>query len=178
MLSSLTTRTVATELLIAVPAAQQDLYALHQVVWDRVSRAQAVKHAPTILYRRDKGLTRVRVSDCAMHGGQPTHVVFRENDVVSLDVRLVLSRNGRPLHTDFARARVRDLVERSGMDIIEMEFSCWRATGRKHEMVIELGVADVEAKVRIRQPDTVVHSWRHGIGRGKRFGFGMMVCKA
>lgn len=177
MLCGLTARATATELLIAVPAAQQDLYALHQKVWERVSRAQAVEHPPTILYRRDKGLTRIRVSDCAMHGGQSTQAGFCEDDVVSLDVRMVLSRNGKPMNQDFARTRVCELVERSGMDLMEMTFSCWRATGRKHGMFIELGVADVEATVRIRQPDTVAHAWRHGIGRGKRFGFGMMVIK-
>lgn len=176
-LTGLTARSNASELLISVPATQQDLYALHQAVWNRVIRAQAVKHAPSILYRRDKGLTRVRVSDCAIHGGLPTQACFRENDVVSLDVRLVVSRDGRPVHSGVARARVRDLVERSGMDLMEMEFSCSLASGRKKDMLIELVVADVAAKVRIRQPDAVAHAWRHGIGRGKRFGFGMMVCK-
>lgn len=175
---SVIAKAAASELLLAVPAVQQDLYALHQAVWERVSRAQVVKHAPTILYRRDKGLTRVRVSDCAIHGGLPALACFRENDVVSLTVRLVLSRDGRPISPAFAQERVRDLVERSGMDPMAMEFSCWQATGRKHDMLIELGVADVEAKVRIRQPETAAHAWRHGIGRGKRFGFGMMVFKA
>ena len=177
-ISSLTARSTATELLLAVPAAQQELYALHQAVWDRVIRAQAIHHAPTILYRRDKGLTRVRVSGCAIHGGQPTKACFRENDVVSLEVRLVVSRDGRPVHPDIARARVRDLVERSGMELMKAEFRCLLASGRKKDMLIELGVADVAAKVRIRQPQAVAHAWRHGIGRGKRFGFGMMVFKA
>jgi hypothetical protein len=173
-----TAKSAASELLLAVPAVQQDLYALHQAVWERVSRAQVVRHAPTILYRRDKGLARVRVSDCAVHGGLPTVACFRENEVVSLTVRMALSRNGKPMRGDSAHARVCDLVERNGMDPIEIEFSCWRATGRKDDMLIELGVADVEAKVRIRQPESVAHAWRHGIGRGKRFGFGMMVIKA
>lgn len=179
-LPGLTARSTATELLIAVPAAQQDLYAQHKAVWEQVSRVQAIDRAPTptLLYRRDKGLARVRVSDCAIHGGLPTHAFFRENEVMSLDVRLVVSRDGRPVQPAFARARVRDLVEHSGMDIMEMEFSCSPVSGRKKDMLIELWVADVMAKVRIRRPDAAAFAWRHGIGRGKRFGFGMMVCKA
>lgn len=175
---SVCARATAAELLIAVPGKQQDLYDLHQRVWSRVSRAQAVAHRPTILYRCDKGLVRVRVSNCAMFGDQPVRASFCEDDLVSLEVRMALSRDGRPMTQGYARNRVFEIFERSGLDLIDAQLSIARASGYKQGMRIELGVADVEAKVRIRQPEAVAHAWRHGIGRGKRFGFGMMVFKA
>lgn len=174
---SASVRATAAELFIAAPSAHQDLYAMHQRVWDRVSTAQAVKHAPTVLYRQDKGLVRVRVSDCAVYGGQFVAAGFCKDEIRSLNVRMVLSRDGKTMDRDLARRRVRELIDRGGMDLLEMNFCCWRASGHKRDMFIELGIADVAAKVRIRQPNAVAHAWRHGIGRGKRFGFGMMVFK-
>lgn len=166
---------VATELLIAVPSDQKDLYVLHQKVWDQVSRSQAVQHRPTILYRRDHGMVRVRVTDCAMRGGLPSKVAFKQDECRSLSVRMALSRTGRTMRPDQALERARDLLERNGMKLVDCDIDCWTDRGIKKGMCIDLGIADVRGKVRIEQPELAASAWRNGIGRGKRFGFGMLV---
>jgi len=167
----------ATEITLAAPPSMRDMYQLHQAVWSHVDRSQAVRHRPVILYRQDQGMVRVRVSDCAiMHGrGQPDRASFEEGQTMNWDVRLALWR-GLAQARDI-KARILEILERAGVEVVSMRFRKGVSEGRKRHHVIRLPVADVAAHVRIVEPIKARDAWLNGLGRGRRFGFGMILAR-
>lgn len=170
----------ATEIVLAVPPTLQDIYQLHQAVWSQVDRAQAVRHRPVILYRQDRGLVRVRVSDCAiLRGrGQPDRASFEEGQSLDWQVRLALWRDDTSPTHNIARdaeARIVALLESAGVVVDDLSFSTGLAMGQKQAHGIRLPVADVQARVRIVDAARARDAWIHGLGRGRRFGFGMLM---
>ena len=167
------------EVLLAAPSADQDIYRLHQSVWQQVSRAQATRHRPTLLYRREGGLVRVRVTDSALKFSAPQRQHFCSGSTHKLQVRLVLDRTGeKSLSEGWASQRATELLADAGLDVLAIKAAPSRASGVKDGMKITLGIADVLAKVRVMQPELAASAWCRGIGRGKRFGFGMPMLSA
>jgi len=165
----------ATEIVLAVPPSMRDMYQLHQAVWDHVDRSQAVRHRPVILYRQDQGMVRVRVSDCAiMYGrGRPDRASFAEGHAMDWQMRLALWRD--LTQSRDIKARIMEMLERAGVEVQFLRFRKGMSEGRKRHHLIRLPVADVEAHVRISDPIKARHAWVHGLGRGRRFGFGMIL---
>jgi hypothetical protein len=173
----------AQELLLAVPMQLADIYEVHQRVWSEVSRAQAVDHRPTLLYRHDPGMIRVRISDCALRRGsmaRPVRISLVKGDEVSLRTQLALWRNVPP-HASRTKVmeRVIELLSSAGLDVklptLDIGTSIGRGCKQRHGGCdIALPVATVHARVEVMDPGKAAEAWVHGLGRGRRFGFGML----
>lgn len=166
----------ARELCFAVPDAVTDIYQLHQMVWSHVDALRDVHARPTILYRRDRGLLRVRVSGVAMRHGRPVNVAHREGDVVRLSLRAALWRHVGA--SDAAsRMRAAELLEAAGLQPLGVAVNTSVAIGYKASagVLIRLPVADVLARCRVLDAARANDAWRFGVGRGRRFGFGMIL---
>jgi hypothetical protein len=169
----------ATELILAVPSDITDIYELHQTVWSQVQRYQLVDHRPRLLYRRDGGMIRVRVMDCAMKTGcgVSASTSFSEGQLVEWKVSIALWRDTVSLQLKEGAVpdRIVDLLTRAGVDIEAMEYSVRLAHGEKKGMSIDLPVADVRVFAKLVSPLDAKLAWEEGIGRGRRFGFGMIA---
>jgi len=167
----------ATEIALAAPPSIRDIYRMHQDVWRHVDKAQSVRHRPVILYRQDQGLVRVRVSDCAvMYGrGIPDRVSFESGQAMEWRVRLALWSDLTQARD--IKARILEILERAGVEVNFLRFRNGVAEGRKLHHVIQLPIADVEAHVRILDPVQAKEAWLRGLGRGRRFGFGMILAR-
>lgn len=176
---SLSQTAYASEIYLAVPAEQQDIYALHQQVWEHVQQHQELSHRPTILYRRDHGLVRVRVSGVPLRRALPSSVTATAGSRVKLSVRCALWRDQYQARTSkqVCDSRVRELLTQAGCRVDRLEYVMNLARGYKKKIQadITLPVADIESEVTVTDPDAFLSSWKSGIGRGKRFGFGMPV---
>jgi hypothetical protein len=167
----------ATEMILAVPTSMQDIYRLHQNVWMHVERALAVRHRPTILYRQDRGMVRVRVSDAAvMQGcGTPERAFFEADQRMDWKIRLGLWRREQQATDNHIETRVFNMLERSGVEVLTLRAHKSVSSGRKGSHVIQLPIADVQAQIRVIDPTMAAKAWLNGIGRGRRFGFGMIM---
>lgn len=169
----------AQEILLAAPGADQDIYRLHQSVWQQVSIAQATRHKPTLLYRREGGLVRVRVTDSALKSSAPQRQIFCAGANHKLQVRLVLDRTGEKVVLPaWASERSAELLAEAGLEVFAITAAPSRASGIKNGTKIGLGIADVIAQVKVMRPELAASAWCRGIGRGKRFGFGMPMLSA
>lgn len=168
------------EILIAAPDVPPDLYQLHQQVWEHAQRAARSGVRPTFLFRADKGLIRVRSADFA-RGMERS---FRPGADASLDLAAVLQcSDGRELavaHADLPTWAA-DKLSAAGFDVLALEVVAYdmrsglkmdRATGRRHR--ITLPVASLRLRLAIADQDKALCAWREGLGRGRRFGLGML----
>jgi hypothetical protein len=165
------------ELTLAIPAAMRhDIYYLHQAVWRHVKSSQRLQRTPTILFRHDDGVLRVRVTDSPVVRSMPVRSTFVAGRPMALDVRLALWRNVHPSN-GCPKDRARDIIENHGLQLHDMTIDCSTACGYKAKTNadIELPVARVKARVTVADPNAVADAWSNGIGRGRRFGFGMMI---
>lgn len=168
----------AQELLLAAPqGSADDIYLSHQAVWQATSHQRAVASRPALVYRVDDGMIRVRVSDCAMRGTKPVKADLAGGDVLALKVRLALWLQV-PYRTEQAHIeqRIHALLEQAGLHLLDFAYRTGIACGRKvkQSSFIELPVASIEGRVRVMQPEKAIAAWVNGIGKGKRFGFGML----
>lgn len=171
-----TARACATEIALAIPRSITDIYTLHQVVWTHVAESLAVQKNPDFLYRREGGLVRARISQCAVRigRGSPVAVRFELGSVHSWVVQVALWRSVSQAVQKNTRERVIDLLSRAGVEVLDVECSESVGEGVKRNHRIVLPLAIVKAKVRIIDADLAHQSWIEGIGRGRRFGFGMI----
>lgn len=177
---------LAHELMLAVPLQMTDIYDVHQRVWEEVSRVQAVDHRPVILYRHDPGLIRVRITDCALsfRAARPVRVTLESGQMMVVRARVALWRSV-PRHASCGKVlqRVHELLAGAGLGAhpgdIHVETSV--VNGRKHKRggcEIELPVVSLKAQVQVREPANAMAAWSGGMGRGRRFGFGMLDLQA
>lgn len=165
--------------MVACPQATdvQDLYLTHQAVWEITDRQRDVRHAPSLLYREDGGVIRVRVSDCAMRGTKPVGLSLVAGAEMAIRVKLALWRNmPYQIRPGQIERRIRDLLHSAGLACLDIQSSQYVATGFKSRLHTEIAlpIASVSGKVRVESVALVAHAWTHGVGRGKRFGFGML----
>lgn len=168
------------EILIAAPDVSPDLYRLHQQVWEHAQRAARPGGRPTFLFRADRGVVRARSVDF-VRGIERN---FRSNADVSLDLAAVIqTMDGREqpvAHGDLS-AWVADRLAAAGFDVRAIDLLAYdmrsgvkvdRATGRRH--MISLPVACLRLRLEIVDQGKAMCAWREGIGRGRRFGLGML----
>ena len=165
------------EMILTVPShCMFDIYRLHQVVWERVVSGQYIKvWHPSILFRRDGPLVRVRVSNTAMATGAPVTSVLCQGSDMSVDVHIALWRSMREVYgTAYDRAKT--ILGEHGLELGKAHVTCGVARGWKGRIGahIELPVARIEGAVRITDARAAANAWKLGVGRGKRFGFGML----
>ena len=176
-----TTRSVR-EILIALPGTPADLYLLHQQVWQHAKRAAAPDQRPTFLYRVDDGVVRVRSPHFARGRAQGL-----SEGPCSLDLAAVIQEAGggqRAVAPDKLPAWAEAKLRRSGLRPGRVRVERYgvqhgkkidRATGQHHR--ITLPVARVSFDLEVGDEALANLAWLEGIGRGRRFGLGML-CKA
>lgn len=172
-------RAHAQELMVACPNTgdEQDLYLMHQTVWSITERQQEVRHVPTLLYREDAGVIRVRVSDCAMRGTKPVGVSLALGAEMEVRVKLALWRTvPHRVQPGQIEHRVRQLLCGAGLTCLNVQSSQYVARGYKSSLnaAIALPIANVSGNVRVENAALAANAWTQGVGRGKRFGFGML----
>jgi hypothetical protein len=166
------------EILIALPDLPLDLYRMHQCVWDHASRAARPGVRPVFLYRVQDGIVRVRSRDFA----RGTVREFRAG-CCSLDVAAVVqSPDGERAvaHADLAGWASKKLAQAGfrtkGLEVVSYEFQHGekrdRQSGRCHR--IALPIARLYLDLEVENKDRATAAWHNGIGRGRRFGLGML----
>lgn len=73
-----------------------------------------------------------------------------------------------------AHSRVLELLNSAGVDVLDVDITQSVASGQKGGHNIVLPLASVQARVKINDAERAHQSWVEGIGRGRRFGFGMI----
>jgi hypothetical protein len=170
---------LAREILIALPDTCTDLYRNHQIVWEHVAQAVPYIQATDFLYRIDGGMVRVRSkrfdANCS--------------NVAALNV-------ARPVFVDLAAVKGQDHSEpvaqvdllpwcgaklaqagllADSLSILDYEVRRGTKTRDGRLMDIRIPVVRVSAKVSIVDTQTSDKAWITGIGRGRRFGLGMLA---
>lgn len=171
----------AREILIAIPGLPSDIYQMHQCVWWHAARAAKPGIRPSFLYRVDDGVVRVRSRDFARG-------LTREmrSGSASLDIAAVIQaadgheRAVAPSDVEFWAA---DRLAQAGFAVRRIDlvsYSCQygikyvKASGRS--LRITLPVARLGLDLEIVDESLAFKAWHEGIGRGRRFGLGM-ICQ-
>lgn len=177
---SLVGQPVPRELLIALPEHEIDLYRVHQLVWSHVAKAVDQKSVrPSFIFRIDAGMVRVR-----------------SNDLPSRRCTVSVPIASRPLRIDLAAVWGGNHDETVPHDMLEswclkkLATAGYGATQIDIEMEHRDGVKFIDGrshKINIPVARCTVHDWStldsglsgeawiKGIGRGKRFGLGMLA---
>lgn len=175
----------AREILVALPDCITDLYTVHQLVWAHVERAARVarqKHkasTPTFIYRVDSGMIRARSVD--LPSGVASVSQMRESADFYLDIAaLTGERHDRPVPAASLEQWCASKIERSGFVVSDLVVDQYEMrVGKKYiERVqhnIQIPVARLRAKLKTKDAELCAAAWVNGIGRGKRFGLGMLA---
>ena len=167
-----------------------DIYQIHQKVWDLVCQHSDARH-PEFQFRVDEatGLTTIR-SRFLRSGSFVRQGIIPEGDKVRVLVSLkaVKQINGseRDLGLDQAKELAIRLLQQSGLSIDrpqDFDLKLTRARGFKQKKqgllgdvhCIDFACAHVDAVCTIADRNQLIQAWMHGIGRGKRFGLGMIT---
>lgn len=169
------------EILIATPEEAIDIYRQHQQVWEHAQRAAMPGVRPTFLFRAERGLIRVRSPDFA----RGTLRRFLPEVPAYLDLAAIIqSEEGRELSvpSDDLPAWAQRKLAAAGFDVLKLsviDVACRagekmdRLTGRRHS--IALPVASLKLDLAISDEAKAKAAWATGIGRGRRFGLGMLT---
>lgn len=171
----------AQELILAAPLQMsEDIYDVHQMVWARLASMNGIGQnsqgfRPNFIYRVESGMIKVRITDAPVNAARPVSMM-REH-MAKATVSLALWRDlAVPRSANEVRARIIDLLFESGLHVQSMRYTLRVAKGHKKRgnQAIALPVADVKANVLVDNATLAYQAWRDGIGRGKRFGFGLL----
>lgn len=166
------------EVHLALPAHGGDIYRRHQLVW-RAMHARASTGREFIF--RPVGDHLVVVRSEALERGCSTHVVDGRL-MVSMVASARVPSVAAPLSDEALPRYLDELLTSHGFQLLSCHSTASypvrgrkvdRETGQRH--AIELPIRDVVVDVRITHRAKAELAWRLGIGRGKRFGFGMLV---
>lgn len=168
--------------LVVASPSNMDLYATHQAVWEVVSK-KCLTSQPQLIFRADDGLIHVRVADAALKGSRARCVTFEPGQVMTLGCRLAPWRSVHQLRCasrQVINERVNEIFTNAGLMVTnQAEISVSQVgvqKGRKCRIGVDIELPYVECKVRVSVSDAslAAQAWSNGIGRGKRFGFGML----
>lgn len=162
-----------------------DAYAVHQSVWS-LMREHCDASQPIFQFRvdPDNGLTTIR-SRFLRRGKFVRPGVMPDQGRVRVKVSIKAVAQGndseRDLDIDQSRELARRLLSTAGLEI--SEFACvtiGRMCGKKQTqsgsvLNIDFACAHIEAVGSVADREKLTHAWMHGIGRGKRFGLGMIT---
>ena len=164
------------EILVSLPGAPADIYRRHQLVWRAMHNC--TRPGSRFLFAAvSPHLVRVRG---AIDRGRPA--VLSDGDI-RVDL-VVASRHGnsmRALEDSELPGWTRRLMQVHGYAVTDVTtLARGEALGRKLDkstgqtLEIRLPVASLHLKTRIENRARADLAWSHGIGRGRRFGYGMM----
>lgn len=164
------------EIIVALPSSETDLYRIHQHVWRHVAQeCGARREPPYFLYRVDGPLVRVR-SDAFTQRARvaaftPTRGVYV--DLAALHGGGKKQPVPRHLLEDWCARQIAS----AGFAVRALEVLAYEVrTGFKSAggHTITIPVVRMQADVCVTDPRRCDRTWRVGIGRGKRFGLGML----
>ena len=163
------------EIHVALPDTGGDIYLQHQKVWEVMASHIDRRRRESFIYAmRSPRMAQVR--SAYLLRGQPA-------PLPTAPLRLLLATakqvDGRlvPLNGHAAFDKVRSILDEHGiypeqLSIDEQsEITGFKA---KHQRRITLPVSDVRFVPKIVNAATANLAWRDGVGRGKRFGCGML----
>ena len=170
------------EVLIALPDCETDIYRVHQLVWNHVARAAKSRTTtPSFIYRIDGGMIRVRSYDLpGAIAPLPTPATEGHTNI-RLDLAAVQGTNhDEPIAPERLEQWCTNKLAAAGfgVDAIAIEEYETRSgtkveCGRIHK--IQIPVVRVRAKLKVVDIRSCETAWVRGIGRGKRFGLGMLA---
>ena len=181
------------EVSLIIPDDVCDIYEIHQIVWSHVGQVLAKENGGVrpraqddggvrFLYRRDENLIRVR-AELFKNAGQ---VVDMPSDKSTRTLRIQIApfRDAFSLRSKTnseVQDYIKSLLVKAGFEVKDMRTNyLGLASGKKNKpsggtLNIDLPVFGVVANVSIQDAKATHRAWIDGIGRGKRFGFGMPV---
>lgn len=172
---------------LIVPSQMTDIYALHQAVWDHVDKIHQRENAGRVpgpdtqfLYRRDGARVTVR-GNCFKTAGIPTPIPpLQASTPKSFKLCIAPFRNLR--QQDMNYRSVNEAIQRAfeNAGLVLIDHQCEQmgiATGVKVKagQFIELPYFNITGNVACPDRDHWDNFWTNGIGRGRRFGFGMPI---
>jgi hypothetical protein len=166
------------QILIGVPGDSDDLYLRHQQVWQAVAKAAPRIQGDDFLYAQVKPrLFMVRSQRLANHSS--SHARMPENGEAHRATIELVAMTGSKHDQPVPEALVSDWASRvlaaKGLAVDTLELlACVDRVGHKSNMRIGLRVASIAARVRVRDAGLLQKAFVSGVGRGKRFGFGML----
>lgn len=164
------------ELLIALPGVETDLYRIHQLVWDHVDGAVGRSmQPPSFIYRIDNGMIRVRSQAFASKG--TVAAAFRATAPVFIDLAAVWgAKHDQGVPAGHLSEWCEEKLALSGLQTLSLTILDHETRiGMKKGQRIQIPVARICATVLVTDQDSFAQAWSHGIGRGKRFGLGMLA---
>jgi hypothetical protein len=166
-------------MLIALPDTCTDLYRTHQIVWEHVARATPHIHGADFLYRVDRGMVQVRSRRFGAHYSKPA--VLNASRPVYVDLAAVKGQDhSEPIaEADLLPWCESKLIQAgllpNSLSILDYEVRRGIKTHAGQSMNIRIPVVRVSAKVIIGDIKVSEKAWTTGIGRGRRFGLGMLA---
>lgn len=168
------------EIMIAIPGLPSDLYQMHQCVWEHAAHAAKPGKKPRFLYRVENGMVQVRGPDFR------TGMVREFNPVRPVRLDIVAVKRSRvdgqiPVEASQLNDWMVGTLEKVGLKVRRLHIESYvihrgikrdRNTNRSH--LIELPVARLQLKLDVQDQTLAIAAWSDGIGRGRRFGFGML----
>jgi len=155
------------------PDTGRDLYGIHQAVWKAVAPHLRDGRA-FIFWMTDPTCARVR----SEHFGVGRPQLLRDGWLSTSLVTALRSKSGMRAVDDANLGPWLDrLAGENGLRLIDFSAKPLRfVRGHKGRLgiTITLPVRDVRMRVKIEQRAKAELAWHRGIGRGKRFGFGML----
>ena len=165
--------------MIALPSSMEDMYRIHQLVWAYIVPKVQSNLTPSFLYRLDNGLIRVRSRH--LPAGRTLFKTLTPQRPIHIDLAAVEgSDHQQPVAEQDLQSWCQRKLEKAGFGVTslaitghEVRRGCKYADGRVHKIVIP--VARVQASITLKDLQSCNDAWQNGIGRGKRFGLGMIT---
>ena len=169
------------EILLALPSTETDLYRVHQLVWKHVAQAMGGSRVrPSFVYRVDGGMVRIRSTDFPATVRRIAE--FQCGRTVSVDLACIVQtpQGELPVPQEELAGWVTAKLEAAGYGVDELAVSdCRWLAGTKITPTgvqrIRIPCTRVHAAVHAVHPALCTDAWSAGIGRGKRFGLGMLA---
>lgn len=181
--------TVAREVLVAVPGNQEDLYLRHQQVWDAAGRRFGARAGfntvHEFLFRRESPqIYRLRSSTFQPAGAQAV-ALPTSGTSYRFDIELVAMRgsdHSEPVHPPHLNDWVESLLGRNGFKVSAFSSNslAWHRGVKQikdrpgSSMRIAYQIARVAGTLSVSDTALAQAAFTSGIGRGRRFGFGML----
>lgn len=168
---------VAREMHVALPCEATDMYRQHQLVWDAVCRVVQPSVRPIFIYTLlSPRLALVR--SCNLGRGRVTRWSDRRLRATFVTSKIGLQdRKMHALGLAEAEEKVRAMLASHGILAEDVRIDQQReliGTKVKESRRIVLPVSDVTIVARADNAAMASAAWVNGVGRGKRFGCGMM----
>jgi hypothetical protein len=163
------------ELTLAIPPHGNDIYRRHQLVW-RAMHQHACSGKDFLFVAKSSNVMVIR-SDHLHHGNESQ---LRDGElIVAIVAETRTGIVGKAITDQLLPAWMERMMANHGFRLQDMQASnLYYANGLKMEgersFAIQLAVRDIRMDVSIIHRGKAQRAWQTGVGRGKRFGYGML----